>query len=147
EFAHVNLARARGIVDKVLSASTRDEYRAIVRDLDRLSDILCRVLDMADFVRVTHPDRATQRAASEAWEMVYTYMNELNTMTGLNDQLGRAMADRQVTATWSEEEKMVAEVLKLDFAKSAVNLPKSARDRFVRLSSDISRVGSEFVQE
>ncbi|KAK1830054.1 mitochondrial intermediate peptidase [Podospora conica] len=146
EFAHVNLERARAIVDKVLGASTRDEYRAIVRDLDRLSDILCRVLDMADFVRVTHPDNKTQRAASDAWEMVYTYMNELNTMTGLNDQLGRAMADRQVTATWSDEEKMVAEVLKLDFAKSAVNLPKSARDRFVRLSSDISRVGSEFVQ-
>lgn len=147
EFAHANLERARAIVDKVLSASTRDEYRAMVRDLDRLSDILCRVLDMADFVRVTHPDRTTQRAASEAWEMVYTYMNELNTMTGLNDQLGRAMADPHVTATWSNEEKMVAEVLKLDFAKSAVNLPKSARDRFVRLSSAISRVGSEFVQE
>jgi len=147
EFAHMSLKKARAIVHKVLAASSLEDYRTIVRDLDRLSDILCRVLDMCDFVRVTHPDRRTQEMASAAWEMMYVYMNELNTMTGLNDQLGRAMANPEVTATWTEEEKMVAEVLKLDFSKSAVNLPKKSRDRFVRLSSEISSAGSAFVQE
>ncbi|TQS33750.1 hypothetical protein Golomagni_05894, partial [Golovinomyces magnicellulatus] len=44
------------------------------------------------------------------------------------------------------QEKIVAELLKLDFMKSAVNLPKRARDRFVELSSQISDVGSAFVQ-
>ena len=147
EFAHMSLARARSIVDKVLGASTLEEYRVIVRDLDRLSDILCRVLDMADFVRVTHPDRKTQHMASAAYDMMYEYMNQLNTMTGLSDQLNKAMDNREVTSSWSEEEKMVAEVLRLDFAKSAVSLPKAARDRFVALSSEISRVGSDFIQE
>ncbi|KAL1841287.1 hypothetical protein VTJ49DRAFT_7232 [Mycothermus thermophilus] len=146
-FAEVSLKKARVIVDRVLAASSLDEYRAIVRDLDRLSDILCRVLDMADFVRMTHPNHETQRMASAAWEMVYQYMNELNTMTGLHDQLATAMADPDVTSGWSEEEKAVAEVLHLDFMKSAVNLPKKYRDRFVELSSEISAVGSAFVQE
>ncbi|KAL2142338.1 hypothetical protein VTI28DRAFT_1347 [Corynascus sepedonium] len=146
-FARVSLKKARAVVAKVLAASSVQEYRAIVRDLDRLSDILCRVLDMADFVRVTHPDRNMQRMASMAWEMVYQYMNELNTMTGLHDQLATAMANPDVTAVWSEEEKTVAEVLKLDFTKSAVNLPQKYRDRFVELSSEISAVGSAFVQE
>ncbi|KAL2017502.1 hypothetical protein VTK56DRAFT_2044 [Thermocarpiscus australiensis] len=146
-FARVSLKRARAIVDKVVSASSVAEYRAIVRHLDRLSDLLCRVLDMADFVRVTHPDPKTQRMASKAWDLAYQYMNELNTMAGLNDQLTKAMANPDVTAVWSEEEKAVAEVLKLDFTKSAVNLPKKYRDRFVELSSEISTVGSAFVQE
>ncbi|GAB1310910.1 Mitochondrial intermediate peptidase [Madurella fahalii] len=146
KFAEVSLKRARAIVDRVLGASSVAEYRAIVRHLDRLSDILCRVLDMSDFVRVTHPDPKTQRMASEAWDRVYQYMNELNTMTGLHDQLVTAMANPDVTAVWSEEEKAVAEVLKLDFTKSAVNLPKEYRDRFVALSSEISTVGSMFVQ-
>ncbi|KAK4033133.1 hypothetical protein C8A01DRAFT_40420 [Parachaetomium inaequale] len=146
-FARVSLNRARAVVAKVLAASSVVEYRAIVRDLDRLSDILCRVLDMADFVRVTHPDRNMQRMASKAWELVYQYMNELNTMSGLHDQLAAAMANPDVTAVWSEEEKTVAEVLKLDFTKSAVNLPQKYRDRFVALSSEISAVGSAFVQE
>jgi intermediate peptidase len=145
-FAEVSLGRARRIVDKVLAASTVAEYRSIVRQLDRLSDILCRVLDMSDFVRVTHPDVKTRRMASGAWDRVYQYMNELNTMTGLHDQLAKAMANPDVTAVWAEEERTVAEVLKLDFTKSAVNLPKKYRDRFVALSSEISTVGSLFVQ-
>ena len=146
-FAHVSLRKARAVVGRVLTASSVAEYRLVVRDLDRLSDILCRVLDMADFVRVTHPDIYTQRMASRAWDMVYKYMNELNTMTGLHDQLAVAMANPDVTAFWSEEEKAVAEVLKLDFSKSAVNLPQRSRDLFVSLSSEISMVGSNFVQE
>ncbi|KAK3329669.1 hypothetical protein B0H66DRAFT_34227 [Apodospora peruviana] len=146
-YAHISLRRARAIVEKVLKASSVEDYRGIVRQLDRLSDILCRVLDMTDFVRVTHPDLKTQRAASEAWDLVYQYMNELNTMTGLNDQLGKAMDNPNVTAAWSDEEMTVAQVLKLDFTKSAVNLPKEYRDRFVHLSSKISTVQSDFVQD
>ena len=146
-FAYVSLNRARAVVAKVLASASVSEYRRIVRDLDRLSDILCRVLDMADFVRVTHPDQEIQQNASKAWESVYEYMNELNTMTGLHDQLATAMANPDVTVVWTEEEKAVAEVLKLDFTKSAVSLPQKYRDRFVKLSSEISAVGSAFVQE
>lgn len=145
-FARVSLARAQTIVDKVLTASSLSEYREVVRDMDRLSDLLCRVIDLSDFVRVTHPDRGMQAAASEAWGIVYQYMNQLNTTTGLNEQLGRAMDNPEVTAAWSEEEKVVAEILKLDFTKSAVNLPKDSRDRFVDLSSRIGDVGQMFVE-
>lgn len=145
-FAQKNLERATRIVRHVLSASTVAEYQGIVRNLDRLSDLLCRVLDLSDFVRMTHPDLQFQQAAADAWSMVYQYMNELNTMTGLNDQLGKALSMPEVTAAWTEEEKIVADLLKMDFMKSAVNLPKESRDRFVHLSSRISEIGSAFVQ-
>ncbi|KAF7545732.1 hypothetical protein G7046_g9494 [Stylonectria norvegica] len=145
-FAQKNLEKATRIVHKVLKASTTEEYRSIVRDLDRLSDLLCRVLDLSDFVRMTHPDIRFQEAAAGAWSMVYQYMNQLNTMTGLSDQLGEALSKPDVTDVWTEEEKTVADLLKLDFMKSAVNLPKASRDRFVDLSSRISDVGSAFVQ-
>ncbi|KJZ79052.1 Mitochondrial intermediate peptidase [Hirsutella minnesotensis 3608] len=145
-FAQRNLDKATSIVQRVLAASTTQEYQGIVRDLDRLSDLLCRVLDLSDFVRMTHPDERFQQAAAGAWSMVYQYMNQLNTMTGLNDQLGKALARPDVTSAWSEEELTVAELLKLDFMKSAVNLPKASRDRFVHLSSRISDIGSAFVQ-
>lgn len=145
-FAQKNLERATRIVRSVLSASTTTEYQAIVRNLDRLSDLLCRVLDLSDFVRMTHPDIQFQQAAADAWSMVYQYMNELNTMTGLNDQLGKALSLPEVTAAWTEEEKIVAQLLKMDFMKSAVNLPKESRNRFVQLSSRISEIGSAFVQ-
>jgi len=145
-FAQKNLEKATRIVHRVLNAGTTKEYQSIVRDLDRLSDLLCRVLDLSDFVRMTHPDARFQAAATGSWNMVYQYMNELNTMTGLSDQLGKALSMKEVTDAWSEEEKTVAELLKLDFMKSAVNLPQASRDRFVELSSRISETGSAFVQ-
>jgi len=144
-YAKTSLERARKLEAKILRASTFEQYQGIVWDLDRLSDLLCRVIDLCDFVRSTHPDLKIQKAASEAWYMVYQYMNQLNTRTGLHDQLTAAMADPEVTARWSEEVKMVAEILRQDFSKSAVNLPQAARDRFVSLSQEISEVGTDFV--
>ncbi|KAM4054824.1 peptidase family M3 domain-containing protein [Hirsutella rhossiliensis] len=146
-FARRNLDKATALVRRVLAAKTTSEYQGLVRDLDRLSDLLCRVLDLSDFVRMTHPDPAFQQAAAHAWSMVYQYMNQLNTTTGLDDQLARALSLPDVTAAWSEEEAAVADLLKLDFTKSAVNLPKPDRDRFVDLSSRISDVGSAFVRD
>jgi mitochondrial intermediate peptidase len=141
------LRKAQTIVARVLAATAVEERRAIVRDLDRLSDLLCRILDLSDFVRNTHPDVRFQRAAAEAWALVYQYMNQLNTMTGLCDQLVRALDDADVTAEWSAEERTVAEILRLDFMKSAVNLPKDARDRFVEVSQQVSELGSVFLTD
>jgi mitochondrial intermediate peptidase len=146
-FATASLEKAQRIVSRVLSASTEAEYRSIVKNLDRLSDLLCRVLDLSDFVRMTHPDPQFQGAAAEAWALVYEYMNRLNTMTGLYDQLRVAMGKPEVVRYWSEEERTVAAILDLDFAKSGVGLTKRARDRFVDLSQKISEVGSRFVSD
>ncbi|KAJ1331278.1 mitochondrial intermediate peptidase [Microdochium nivale] len=146
-FAEVTIHKARGLVGKVLAASTLDEYKATVGDLDRLSDLLCRVLDVSDFVRVTHPDHKIQAAASQAWAHVYQYMNQLNTETGLSDQLGKALANPEVIASWNEEQQTVAKLLQQDFLKSAVHLPKESRDRFVDLSQEISELGSSFVED
>ncbi|KAL7628621.1 Mitochondrial intermediate peptidase [Parahypoxylon ruwenzoriense] len=146
-FAQVTVTRAQKLVDKVLNASTLEDYKALVRDLDRLSDLLCRVLDVSDFVRVTHPDEKIQAAASQAWSLVYQYMNQLNTTTGLSDQLGKALANPEVMASWNEEEQTVARLLQQDFMKSAIHLPKESRDKFVDLSQRISELGSYFVQD
>ena len=147
KFADVTVRRARKLVDKVISATTLDEYKAMVRDLDRLSDMLCRVLDVCDFVKVTHPDARIQAAASQAWSYVYQYMNQLNTTTGLSDQLGKALNNPDVIGSWSEEEQTVARLLQQDFMKSAIQLPQDARDRFVDLSQKISELGSSFVED
>ncbi|KAI0193332.1 peptidase family M3 [Xylaria flabelliformis] len=144
-FADITLERASRLVDKVTNASTVADYKTLVRDLDRLSDLLCRVLDVSDFVRITHPDVKIQEAASVAWSKVYMYMNQLNTSTALSDQLGRALANPEVMASWNEEEQTVAKLLQQDFKKSAIHLPKEYRDAFVDVSQSISELGAAFV--
>ncbi|MCJ1406087.1 Mitochondrial intermediate peptidase [Ptychographa xylographoides] len=147
EFAHITLKKCKRIVARVLGMSTFQEYRTIARELDRLSDLLCRIIDLADFVRATHPDLDFQDAASEAHARMFEYMNTLNTTTGLNDQLGKALADPKVTSTWTNEEKTVAHLLKKDFSQSAIDLPWEKRQKFVKLSSTISALGAKFVDE
>ncbi|KAI1810568.1 mitochondrial intermediate peptidase [Poronia punctata] len=145
DFANITIERASTLVDKVTNASSIEEYKTLVRDLDRLSDLLCRVLDVSDFVRITHPDANIQNAASVAWSRVYMYMNQLNTSTALSDQLGKALETPDVVASWTEEEVTVAKLLQQDFKKSAIHLPKQYRDTFVQVSQKISELGSVFV--
>lgn len=114
--------------------------------MDRLSDSLCRVLDIAEFVRATHPDASFQEAAGETFATLFEYMNVLNTTTGLNAQLRRAVENPEIASTWGEEEKIVAGNLLKDFAKSAIHLPREQREKFVDLSSQINQLGSNFVR-
>ncbi|EEH19367.1 hypothetical protein PABG_01686 [Paracoccidioides brasiliensis Pb03] len=145
KFASVSLQKCQEIMAKVLQASTVDEHRRIVKDLDRLSDLLCRVIDMADFMRSNHPNPAIQDAATRAYSIVFEYMNVLNTETRLNDKLQWALSEPEISAHWSQEEKATAELLVKDFIKSGIHLPPEKKKRFVDLCNDISAAGFNFV--
>ncbi|KAF2096521.1 zincin [Rhizodiscina lignyota] len=146
-FAQVTLQKCQRLVAKVLAASSVDDYKRIARNLDRLSDLLCRVIDLSDFVRSTHPDRRIQAAASQAYAMMFEYMNKLNTTTGLNEQLKTALSMQEVVSSWTEEERVVANILAKDFSKSAIDLPEGVRQRFVEISNDIAEMGTDFVND
>lgn len=146
-YASRTLKKAQRLVDKILHAQTLEELVRVVKDLDRLSDLLCRVIDMSDFVRSTHPDRKIVMAAHEAYSVMYEYMNVLNTTTGLYDSLKRALGHPEVVAKFSPEEQAVATILYKDFEKSGINLPSAARRKFVELSNTIAELGPRFVNE
>ena len=145
EFAAITLRKCQRVVARVLAYKTTQEYKRAARDLDRLSDLLCRVIDLSDFVRSVHPNRKIQAAASEAYGQMFEYMNVLNTTTGLNEQLKKASEIPEVWASWSEEERTVAGILMRDFEKSAIDLPETERQAFVDISNEIAVVGTEFV--
>lgn len=146
QFAHASLRKCQTIAMRVLAANTFDDYVRIARDFDRLSDLLCRVIDVADFMRMNHPDRRIQDAAGRAYVLMFDYMNVLNTTPELNEQLKRAASDPAVTAHWTDEEKIAADILIRDFSKSGIHLPQAQRQRFVQLSGEINQVGLDFVQ-
>ncbi|KAK1824529.1 Mitochondrial intermediate peptidase [Friedmanniomyces endolithicus] len=146
DFAAVTLTKCKRIVAAVSSYRTNDELKRVARALDRLSDLLCRVIDLSDFVRSVHPDRKVQAAASQAYASMFEYMNVLNTTTGLNDQLKKAAAIPEVYNSWSEEERTVAAILIKDFSKSAIDLAETDRQAFVEISNEVAQVGNDFVE-
>ncbi|TKA32185.1 hypothetical protein B0A50_01433 [Salinomyces thailandicus] len=147
DFASVTLHKCHRIVDKVLAYETTDDLKRVAKDLDRLSDLLCRVIDLSDFVRSVHPDRKVQMAATQAYAMMFEYMNVLNTTTGLNSQLKKAMSIPEIYNFWSEQEQTVAAILAKDFAKSAIDLSETDRQAFVDISNEVAEVGNEFVEK
>jgi intermediate peptidase len=67
----------------VRARQSRDELLKVVKNLDRLSDMLCSVIDLAELVRNAHPDPEWVTSANEAYVRLCEYMNVLNTHVGL----------------------------------------------------------------
>ena len=55
----------------------------VVKNLDRLSDVLCGVIDMCELVRNVHPDELWVMESEKAYERLCSFMNGLNTDQGL----------------------------------------------------------------
>lgn len=78
------LVRAQLLTQRILRArESREELLKVVKNLDRLSDMLCGVIDLAELVRNAHPERAWVDAANQAYESLCEFMNVLNTDVGL----------------------------------------------------------------
>ena len=145
KYAQITQKKCQEIVESVLSAASIEAYATIPRQLDRLNDSVCRVLDIVDFVRCTHPDTRYQEAAIQVDSVLFDYMNVLNTTPGLDAQLKKAISIHEASGSWTEEEKMVAQILLRDFSNSAIDFPTEKRRRFVELSSQMKRLGNEFL--
>ena len=146
-FAQDIETQCRKIVDDVLQASSTEQYKQIPKQLDLLSDCLCRVLDIADFVRATHPNDQFRRAADQVYVYLWEYMNTLNTTPGLKEQLKKAISSPGISSSWNIEEMTVARILMKDFSDSAIDLPQEYRRRFVHLSNSMKQLGAQFVEE
>lgn len=84
--ADATLVRAQLLVDRILRArESREELLRVVKNLDRLSDMLCGVIDLAELVRNAHPDRMWAEAANHAYLTLCEFMNVLNTHVGLHE--------------------------------------------------------------
>lgn len=75
------IQRAQIIVERICNAPQNglEEMQRVVKNLDRLSDTLCIVIDLAEFLRNAHPNSALLNAANNAYTDLCTYMNTLNT--------------------------------------------------------------------
>lgn len=140
QFAMDSLLRAKEMNDNIVSGkSPRNEW---IKRLDVLSDTICKVVDMAAFVRVSHPEHAMVFAAQQAHELMFDFMNELNTSTELYERVCEAL-DHETSL--SAEERRVGIILKHDFERSGIQFPADVRTEFVRISSRISIEGQNFL--
>ncbi|GAA5930876.1 metalloendopeptidase [Sporobolomyces koalae] len=152
--------RAKVLVDRIVRlgqaprpGSIQDAEQALlvmVKNLDRLSDLLCGVIDLAELVRNVHPDLAWVEGANAAYEQLCEYMNELNVHVGLYEGL-KTIHSLLPASTPSKSPELfaayaVATPFLRDFEKSGIHLPEHERAEFVTLSTSILQLGRRFLQ-
>ncbi|KAI9007930.1 hypothetical protein CLU79DRAFT_777608 [Phycomyces nitens] len=142
------IQRAQIIVERIWNAPENgpEEMQRVVKNLDRLSDTLCSVIDMAEFIRNAHPNPVLMEAANKAYSDLCSYMNTLNTDTRIHQVLSQVLADKNIVKRFSQDERAAAEVFLRDFEKSGIHLPSKQRTQFVDLSDKIIHLGREFIQ-
>ncbi|UOH81518.1 mitochondrial intermediate peptidase 2 [Cryptococcus neoformans] len=119
------LIQASAIVQRIVVAPqdpTGRELRLVVKNLDRLSDILCGVIDMCELVRNVHPHQDWGLYESLAKAIAHPFNNPLTT-----------------------SELRVAHTFLADFERSGIHLPPSVRERFVKHSDALLSLGRSFL--
>uniref|UniRef100_A0A2K6M2M8 Mitochondrial intermediate peptidase n=1 Tax=Rhinopithecus bieti TaxID=61621 RepID=A0A2K6M2M8_RHIBE len=112
---------------------------------DELSDSLCRVADLADFVKIAHPEPAFREAAEEACRSIGTMVEKLNTNVDLYQSLQKLLADKKLVDSLDPETRRVAELFMFDFEISGIHLDKEKRKRAVDLNVKILDLSSTFL--
>lgn len=143
-FSKDSLAKAQALTDQIVNDLSEKGLRNYITNLDRLSDILCRVIDLAEFVRISHPNQSFLKAAQQCHEEMFEFMNVLNTNVGLYRNLKHVLTDPKISSQLSPEETKVGKILLSDFEKSGINMDDDTRNDFISLSQEISVVSQRF---
>lgn len=144
EFSKESLNKAEKLVRHIIEDNSEQGYLNYIRNLDRLSDILCRVIDLCEFIRVVHPNKNFINAAQECHQEMFQYMNVLNTTRELYDKLNYILNNDSIKDKLTDEEKSVGELLFTDFKKSGIDMDERTRNDFVELSQFIAISGQNF---
>ena len=145
-FAEESLDRARALTNHMIEDQSEKSMKSYIKELDRLSDMLCRVIDLCEFVRAAHPNSSFVKAAEQCHAQLFEHMNVLNTSKPLFVKLQKVLYDGKlgIRKTLSQEEISVGELLYSDFKKSGIDMDDATGEQFVQLSSYIATAGQEF---
>ncbi|KAK9888742.1 hypothetical protein WA026_000969 [Henosepilachna vigintioctopunctata] len=125
-------------------AQNAERTRKMVEIFDEMSDSLCRVADLAEFIRIAHPSPKFRAAAEETCLSVSEIVEHLNTNRKLYDNLKESLTVGDVTAT-TEVDNLVGQLFLFDFEQNGIHLSEDLRNKVVKLNNAILNLGQRFV--
>ncbi|KAK4308771.1 hypothetical protein Pmani_019553 [Petrolisthes manimaculis] len=130
--------------DLVDECCSHNRSRKIVEVFDELSDTLCRVADLAEFVRIAHPQPRFSHSAEDACLAIGGLVEKLNTHRKLYDSLSEVVYRGDKFPT-TDVDKLVAKLFLFDFEQSGIHLSDENRGKVVRLNESILTLGQHFM--
>ncbi|BFZ00652.1 hypothetical protein BsWGS_03690 [Bradybaena similaris] len=124
-------------------ASSPTRSRKMVMVFDELSDTLCKVADMADFIRILHHNKEYAQAAEETCVELSSLVEQLNTNVELFCALQTVITEGDTVPTDAVDQR-IAELFMFDFEQSGIRLNEQKRKQFVKLNGNIHMLGTFF---
>jgi intermediate peptidase len=118
------------------------DKKTVIRIFDNLSNDVCLVADLAEFIRLSHPNPQFVLSAEEACVALSILVEQLNTNRDLYDCL---KAVDNVDGGNSLDD-LVLQLFLFDFEQSGIHLSHERRKLVVELNRGILEAGSYFVQ-
>ena len=117
-----------------------------LRALDEISDAVCAVCDMSEFVRNVHEDPRYREAADACFADLSAFIQELNANRALHGSLVDLMEKDGGAgmAQMTEEQRRMATLLRAEFERDGIHLPPADRRRVMDTQNEVTRVGMEF---
>ncbi|XP_047984865.1 LOW QUALITY PROTEIN: mitochondrial intermediate peptidase [Leguminivora glycinivorella] len=131
--------QAISATDRLIEEATSGPSRPMVEVFDELSDTLCKVADLAEFVRIAHPQSHFAAAAEDACISVSGVVEKLNTHKGLYEAL------RYSVKRGTSGDQHLAELFLFDFEQSGIQLENNKRKKVVGLNNLILQTGQRFM--
>ncbi|XP_068173366.1 mitochondrial intermediate peptidase-like [Antennarius striatus] len=116
-----------------------------IDSFDQLSDGLCKVADLADFIKVAHPDPAFREAAEKSCIEIGTVVEKLNTNVELCQSLKKLLDNPDILAQLDPDTRRVAELFMFDFEISGIHLHDKLRKEAVALHVKLLDLNNEFL--
>ncbi|KAI5645048.1 peptidase family m3 domain-containing protein [Phthorimaea operculella] len=131
--------RAIQATDRLIEEATSNPTRPMVEIFDELSDTLCKVADLAEFVRIAHPQSHFAEAAEDACISISGVVEKLNIHKGLYQAL------RDSVKSGTSGDQHLAELFVFDFEQSGIQLDEEPRKQVVALNDLILQTGQRFM--
>jgi mitochondrial intermediate peptidase len=140
-----NAVEEVGRVREIVYSKLDHPDPSILDDLDHISYTLCEVVDVAELCRSVHVDERFRRAAEETVHNLSDFLHALGHDERLYASLNGLIDNQDVFNSLSEEQKLMAKMMKNDFEKDGVHLEKSAQKELRKINGDISLLESEYI--
>lgn len=128
----------------IAEAMSSNRTRKMTEVFDDLSNELCKVADMAEYIRIGHSQEIYRNAAEEASWAIGGIVERLNTHTDLYGYLKQVVENGDTVAT-SDMDQHVAKMFLHDFQQSGIHCADAERQQIVTLTDRILQVGQKFM--
>ena len=130
---------------KDILESKRKNAIEVLHRLDSLSNHVCTVIDAAELCRCVHSSPQWRESASRAFHLLSEYISDLNADDGLYESLcAHITSDAATFEQLTEEQKRMAILLKSEFERDGIHLPKNERDELRSILQHITNLESTF---